>query len=77
MVTKTRSAKINELNKNSKHILPILDCLERLFICNVIHENKTHRTTVICSSYGPISLLPGCKIKSISPNVGIKPRDNE
>ena len=77
MTLKIISPMINELKGKLKSSSPILDSLKRLFIRNVIHQDKSHRSTVICSCNGAISLLPGCETKSVSPSNGLKIRESE
>jgi len=42
---------------NIERHIPVLYCIKRLLVCNIIHQNKAHCTTVVCSSYCPIPLL--------------------
>ena len=59
-----RSHKINAFKEHG--ILPILNSLKRLLVCNVIHQNKSHRSAIVCSCYCPVSFLAGWKKKSVS-----------
>jgi len=59
-----RSHQINAFKDHG--ILPILNRLKRLLVCNVIHQNKSHRSAIVCSCYCPVSFLAGWKKKSVS-----------
>ena len=39
---------------------PVIDCIERIFIGDVIHEDETHSASVVCGGDGPVPLLSCC-----------------
>jgi len=47
----------------AKHI-PVLYGVEWLLICHIIHQNESHRTTVVGRRYRPIPLLSSSVLHS-------------
>lgn len=44
-------------NFEKKIFLPILYGIETLFVCDIVHQNESHCTSVVSSRYGSVSLL--------------------
>lgn len=46
--------------------LPILNSIERILICDIVHKKEAHRSSIISRRDGPVSFLAGGILENMS-----------